>query len=376
MAVSFLDLNSDMQTHGIAPYLHPKAAFGLSLTCRALTHLPEEFFKQACLAHFPELPSISQFIEPLLQTVDKPWRWICYSLGCVKVNGEFFPIAQRIAKSSLNSFRIYFLKFKTETESEKNWLEKLNQSICGNFHQDPGSKIHIAWKSYEDQKAKITKQMAELLRQCNQRDIGYYEYLLKEIAAQMGREKGAMTFLPPDPDDDDDATLRKLVQWNMIKLEESIARSWMTIKSVTTDPAMIQLFELFFNLTKANEDYTVLEFQRKTVVEKIPLIIESIQLYGEIENHHFEQYYSDVVYHILAMLPHLKIWAPHFPKVAILKNEIQGEAQAPNSSPTRLHSIRGLINSLPQPLPNMIWDGLYNRSGNGAEKHQMFFCQS
>jgi len=127
----------------IFSYLPLKDLFALTAVNKKYkNYINNEFFQNKCKESFQFLVSIPQFYDPLINTVNNPWKWIYVSLSGIKKSESFYIIAEQVAQASEDKFKSYLLGF---VQSHQSALEEnLTQKTLID------SKTHQALKFYKE----------------------------------------------------------------------------------------------------------------------------------------------------------------------------------------------------------------------------------
>ncbi len=345
---NFHSIPSDARRE-IFSYLPARELFStIPYVCKLFKNdLTNEFFKRKCFELFRSLESIPQFYDPIIQTVDNPWKVICYSLACISFNGFLDPIAHRLAKASLNKFKSYLSPVRDEAQSRMIKSRETLKSICGDYCQDPNSKIDKAWKSYEAFKAQAEKEINDT-ESIDEHSSAYARQMAKEFHIQAN------------------INIRILLR-DRVRAEyyQSVA---LFLRQKNVDPRIVRSIELESQGLLLRADYDDLETERKNLDAEIKHLEEVAGHYHTIINDQvmLEKFSTRAIFHILYLLPHFKIWMPLSSNLEKLNLLLQ-QTPRPESS---ISYIQAIINSLPTPFPGTIWRELYDRRGNHIQEWQ------
>jgi hypothetical protein len=347
VAISIATLPKDIR-QSIFLLIPPEDLVALPRICRWVNEdLSNEFFHKKCIAIFQSLNSFPEFYEPILQTVENPWKLICFSLSGMKTNNEFYPIAWRAAQKFHQEFSSYLSKCAdlAKLEHKKHVGDK--QSICGEYYQDPNSKIDQAWKSLQEKWSKQDEKdfifLVELFdtnsRTNNDPSLLYWQTVGQEIA--------------------------KTIDYSFNN--DSFSNE---LKKRHADTRVIRYAELLIKREKAEIPYEQLENERKKLEILIKRKDKIINCYDKITQNpkSCQKYSTEIIYHILYLLPYIKKWGDRLPTLRALPDEIRDEGR--KASPERIDSIRDKINSLPKDVSTSIWKTLYDRKAQGVQEEQ------
>jgi len=146
------------------------------------------------------------------------------------------------------------------------------------------------------------------------------------------------------------------------------------LKEKKGDTRLIRLYELKLKQLQASEAYLQLDKEQYQLKLNSEMHVEMIKLYNEIIQNpkNLKKYSTEIVYHILYLLPHLKKWILHIDSLHTL-TELSNEifiSKKKYSSSDLSDSIKKKINALPQEISTKIWYILYDRCANHVQEAQ------
>jgi hypothetical protein len=322
--------------------LPPEDLVTLPKICKLFNEdLSNEFFHKKSVDVFQSLNS--NFCDPIIKTVKNPWKLICFSLSGLKKNDQFYPVAQKAAQTFHQEFSSYLSKCADLTKLEQTNLESDKQSICGKYYQDPNSKIDQAWKFFQEnwseQDENELNALIAYLVQTEEPGLQYWRNVLLEIWATL----------------------------DYSSLDDSLSNE---LKKRHADTLVIRCAELDSKKEKAKQQYEQFENERNELEILISEKNKIINCYNKITQNpeSCQRYSTEIIYHILYLLPYMRKWGDHLPTLRALSDEIGDEGL--KDSPEGIDSIRDKINSLPKDVSTFIWKTLYDRKAQGVQEEQ------
>lgn len=322
----------------------------LPFVCHSFNEgLTDQFFRERSFEAFPALREIPQFYDPLLQTVENPWKLICFSLSGIRINTHLRPIATRTAQTFQGQFRSHFRSHVDAYHAERSEFVKKYRSAYG--HDIP-NQIQLP------SAPKNSGEMEQLRLEIERDGLsGIMEEATKEGQRRSLEETGDQ-IVGENPH----AFLPLIIVNRMFKKTIDVLRER------TADPRCIKFFEMMI------ENCTI-AFDHLELVKRSAPITEldgTLSIFSRIldDQNIFKKFSASIYYHILYLIPHLKFWIPQAEKIKQLLQDIEKEQSNPDPSGARIVHIRNTINSFPQPFPGMIWSRLYDQCGNRIQQWQ------
>lgn len=340
------DLPPEVRLVEIFPRASLRDCLRLPLVCKLLRdEVKNEFLKTRCLAHFPELASIPRFIEPLVASVKNPWGWICYSLSCKKVNESLYPVAEKIALSSRDSFYSYLLlQHVDRLDADQQTFKFLLDLDPETFDLD--AEIKLAQEEFDSNWTDDNQEAFEELKdQIKERGLEQGFMMVYNEAKREATES-------LDPHLHPSQAIRKLM--------ETDGPFLIAFEKRTTDPILIQMAKLTSKRISAHWKVASLRELRKCTKAK--------NVFEKILGTRLERCATTVFYHILFFLPHLKNWMPHFKqakKLEKLLHKTTSQAYRLVIDKASVASeVKPLVDSLPDPFPQILWKELKKETGH------------
>ena len=329
--------------------------FAVYQVCRLFrADMTNDFFKKRCFAFFPGLKTFPNFYEPFVKTVEMPWKWMCLSLSCKKINVEkFTPVSSEITRSSQEGFKSYLLKSVEFYQSELEKDQASLKEICGKDDEDPDSKINQAKKFFKEN--------------WTERD----QIELNKLHAALHSTQS------PVSESDLLFFMRTLNLFNKdAPLKELAALFIKTIKDHFQNPQIIQLAEKIGQSEITKRPLIRLESKKKQLehaIKQTPKTINQIEGITK-DSEVLREFSHDVLSKVILLLPLLRDWLDHIPTVYDLLDEIRLAITTHGQISDRIASIQEKINLLPNGASESIWQQLHDQCANG-EQEWMFSNQ-
>lgn len=346
----FLDLPHELRMLEIFPRVSLGGCLRLPLVCRLFNHeISNEFLRKRCYAHFPELATIPDFIEPLLESVNNPWGWICYSLSCEKVNDELIPHAQKLAKVCLPRFQSYFERLTAQVQEKHARNLAQHKLLYATGEGDPNGLLFQFHQAYQ---TALTEQEMEELRDLNHQHPEQFQELGR-ILAQTPLKSTIREF--------DSQSLEEALNGDLKKRIAALFPHVRTVsRQMTRDPVVLRILELNLKCLPMQAHWHQLDRLGKELKEETLKQARILKKFLDIVPK-LEMFAATTLHRILSHLPHMKNWLFLEPREdLILKISFMKSSTGANllSDPSKIADIRALVDAFPPPCPGKIKDFL------------------
>lgn len=319
-------------------FLPPKDLCAAYRVCKLFRDdMTNSFFKEQCFAFFPALATIPRFYEPFVQTVENPWKWMCLSLSCKKIDAEKFAyIFADLAEPSSVKFESYLAEYMALNQSELEKDQASLKEISGVGDRDPNSKISKALKAFE-----------ESVNEMGTSDIfvDLQEAIINQTPSDFSEQLSLANEILAETED------------------KPISEIMFAIKDKITNPTIIQWSETGAKRIQAKRSCNQL-FQKKAHLKDS--VDTKTELLADIKKFKKSSttiaLLSDVVLTTLRLLPLLKQWMEYIPTIHKIEGELLQAKLAHHHqrlTPENIASLKHKINSLPKDIPELIWKQLY-----------------
>lgn len=331
-------------------HLSPKDLRALYRVCNFFKNdLTNDFLKERCFAFFPLLTSIPNFCKPFVETLENPWRWMCFSLSCKSADEiKLMPFAEELALASIGKFKSYLEKtvesYQTKLASDQASLK----AICGEGVQDPKSKINQAITLAQEAWTKSDEEEVESLERSFSTNL------------QATRERSNIG--------------NKLEEKNLtdpeMLSEEEFSTALEIVKKHTSNLQIIKHFQLVMKKAKVDQPLAQLKEKASELNNAIQELSSKISTLEIVQDHEFlHKYATTIIFQTLQSLPLMRRWKDHISEITNLSVIVKLSMDSWITQ--SLEGIENKINSLPQDISSDIWNELRRKHANGDKNWKM-----